>query len=109
MKSLGGMCVRKGRNLKRLRALANSSLMSSNEERDNAQNPDGNSGLEEGIGSKLLNSKICPKPSSDSGPLVLVKKLCLIQESMKERGGNQLSLHLILVFYRCLHPWFTYL
>lgn len=65
--------MRKGRNLKRLRALANSSLMHIKEERGNAQNPDRSRGLEEGIGSKLLNNTICPKPSSNSGPLVLAK------------------------------------
>lgn len=48
------------------------------EEVDHAQNPDWS---KEGIGSKLLNGTICPKPSSVSGPLMLVKRLCLIQES----------------------------
>lgn len=93
------MWVRKGRNLKRLKALANSILMSSKEERGNAQNADSSRGLEEGIGSKLLNSIIYPQTSSDSRPLVLIKRLCLIQEGMEERGGNQLSLHLALFFY----------
>lgn len=92
------MYVRKGRNLKRLRALADSILMSSKEERGNAQNADSNRGLEEGIASELLNSTICPKTSSDSRPLVLIKRLCLIQKGMEEREGNQLSLHLALVF-----------
>lgn len=47
---------------------------------DHAQNPDRSKELAEGIGSKLLNGTICPKPSSVSGPLMLVKRLCLIQE-----------------------------
>lgn len=65
--------MRKRRNPKRLRALANSSLISIKEERDNAQNPGRSRGLEEGIGSKLLNTTICPKRSSDYVALVLVK------------------------------------
>lgn len=77
--------MRKGRNLKRLRALANSSLMSSKEERCNAQNPDRKEDWKK-TDSKLLNNTICPKPSSDSGPLVLMKRLCLILEGIEERG-----------------------
>lgn len=47
--------MRKGRRLKRVRALANKCLMSMKEERGKAQNTNRSRGLEEGIGSKLLS------------------------------------------------------
>lgn len=65
--------------------------MSMKEERGKVQNTDRTRGLEEGIGSKLLNSTNPPKPKSDPVPLVLDKGQCLIQEDMKERGEEIIS------------------
>lgn len=69
------------------------------EEVDHAQNPDRS---KEGIGSKLLNGTICPKPSSVSGPLMLVKRLCLIQESRINHSWKreeEISYQLYLIFF----------
>lgn len=64
--------MRKGRRLKRVRALANKGLTSMKEERGKAQNTNRSRGLEEDVGSKLLKNNNPPKPNSDSVPLVLV-------------------------------------
>lgn len=47
--------MRKGRRLKRVRVLADNSLMSMKEERGKVQNTNRNRRLEEDIGSELLN------------------------------------------------------
>lgn len=89
------------------RALADNGLRNMKKERGKAQNTNRSRGLKEDIGSKLMNTSNPPKPKSDSVPLVLVKGQCLIQEDMKEREGNQLSLHFAPFFL--LHSWFLYL